>query len=465
MLTLLKQARAFGVGCILATQNPVDLDYKGLGNTGTWFIGRLQTERDKMRVLDGLEGASTSAGQSFDRGQIDTMLSGLGKRVFLMNNVHDNAPVLFHTRWVLSYLRGPLTRDHIESLMASQRKTVTRQKVLTEKVAAPGTTSISSKETNESSRPVVPASIKQCFFSATSDAADGDRLIYRPVLLASAKLHYANARAKVDEWTTVHFTPSFPDDGYDPDWESAVRQDAAPPDMDRKAISEIAFAALPSSANRAKNYATWQKMLKSHVYQNHAKEMWRCSALKMMSKPGESRGAFVARISQESREQRDLAVEKLRNRYTSKFSTVEQRIRRAEQKVSREESQYEKSRMSTVVSVGTTLLGALMGRKALSVSSMQRAATSINRAGSASKEKEDIGRAEEDLETAREQLQELESRFQDETAALKEKFDIEHELTPLVIRPRKTDISVSDMRIAWTPWSVDSAGIATPLHT
>ena len=117
MLTLLKQARAFGLGVVLATQNPVDLDYKGLSNAGTWFLGRLQTQRDKDRVLEGLEGASTVAGHSFDRKKMDEILSGLGNRVFVMNNVHDDKPVVFQTRWALSYLRGPLTREQIQTLM------------------------------------------------------------------------------------------------------------------------------------------------------------------------------------------------------------------------------------------------------------------------------------------------------------------------------------------------------------
>ena len=117
LLTLLKQARAFGLGVVLATQNPVDLDYKGLANTGTWFIGRLQTERDKARVLEGLEGASSSAGKKFDKGRMEQTLAGLGNRIFLMNNVHEDEPVVFETRWCLSYLRGPLTRSQIKLLM------------------------------------------------------------------------------------------------------------------------------------------------------------------------------------------------------------------------------------------------------------------------------------------------------------------------------------------------------------
>ncbi|MGB3398923.1 MAG: hypothetical protein WBA34_01985, partial [Candidatus Deferrimicrobiaceae bacterium] len=117
LLTLLKQARAFGLGIVLATQNPVDLDYKGLSNTGTWFLGRLQTERDKERVLDGLEGAAAGGAGRFDRKRMEQILAGLGQRVFLMNNVHEDAPVVFQTRWVMSYLRGPLTRTQIKQLM------------------------------------------------------------------------------------------------------------------------------------------------------------------------------------------------------------------------------------------------------------------------------------------------------------------------------------------------------------
>src|SRR6185295_10216125 len=117
LLTLLKQGRAFGLGIVLATQNPVDLDYKGLSNTGTWFIGRLQTDRDKARVMEGLEGIAAGTGQKFDRQEMEQLLAGLSNRIFLLNNTHDDAPEVFETRWAMSYLRGPLTRVQIKSLM------------------------------------------------------------------------------------------------------------------------------------------------------------------------------------------------------------------------------------------------------------------------------------------------------------------------------------------------------------
>ncbi len=117
LLTLLKQARAFGLGIMLSTQNPVDLDYKGLSNTGTWFIGRLQTEQDKLRILDGLAGSVSNAGKSLDRNKLDNLISGLGKRIFVMNNVHEDEPIIFQSRWALSYLCGPLTRAQIKTLV------------------------------------------------------------------------------------------------------------------------------------------------------------------------------------------------------------------------------------------------------------------------------------------------------------------------------------------------------------
>ncbi len=125
LLTLLKQARAYGVGIVLATQNPVDLDYKGLSNTGTWFVGKLQAQRDKDRLLDGLEGALAGSGAGLDRAWLDKTISALSNRVFLLHNVHEGRPQVFQTRWALSYLRGPLTRPQVRTLMAALKSKLT----------------------------------------------------------------------------------------------------------------------------------------------------------------------------------------------------------------------------------------------------------------------------------------------------------------------------------------------------
>src|SRR6185295_16705580 len=176
LLTLLKQSRAFGLGVVLATQNPVDLDYKGLANTGTWFLGRLQTERDKDRVLEGLEGA----GSNFDRGELDKMLAGLGKRVFLMNNVHEKQPVLFETRWTLSYLRGPLARPEIQKLMQGAKSV--------DKASAP--TPAPTKQTARAAsvgQPVLPPGIPQYYFPVRGS---GKEIVYSPVVVGAAKIQF-----------------------------------------------------------------------------------------------------------------------------------------------------------------------------------------------------------------------------------------------------------------------------------
>src|ERR1041384_6714119 len=150
LTTLLKQGRAFGLGVVLATQNPVDLDYKGLANTGTWFIGRLQTERDKARVLEGLEGIASGTGQRFDKQAMEQLLAGLDKRIFLLNNVHDDAPELFETRWALSYLRGPLTRAQIKLLMDPLKQTTT---ATTPAVSSPAPAPVAA---SASAKPLLP---------------------------------------------------------------------------------------------------------------------------------------------------------------------------------------------------------------------------------------------------------------------------------------------------------------------
>ena len=212
MLTLLKQARAFGLGVVLATQNPVDLDYKGLSNAGTWFLGRLQTQRDKDRVLEGLEGASTAAGHAFDRQEMDEVLSGLGKRVFVMNNVHDDQPVVFQTRWALSYLRGPLTREQIQTLMAARKQTpsaalaVWRSPIRSAPSPSPHSASAVGFARRSPRGEVARWCRRTCpSFSCRAAALSrpGSRLLYRPALLGVARLHYADKKAGVDHWETL----------------------------------------------------------------------------------------------------------------------------------------------------------------------------------------------------------------------------------------------------------------------
>jgi hypothetical protein len=459
MLTLLKQARAYGLGVVLATQNPVDLDYKGLANTGTWFLGRLQTERDKLRVIDGLEGASTTSGAAFDRQQMERVLSGLKSRVFLMHNVHDDAPMLFHTRWALSYLRGPLTRSQIQTLMADRRAEAAPARETT----APTLKAAPVPTKQHATRPAVPTEAKESFAAVVGDGPSGARLLYRPAVLGTGDLHFANARAGVDLWDTVSYLAPLGDNPPADIWKESERLTDGHMELDDRPIEAGTFTDLPARATNAKSYASWEKAFKTHLYRDGALTLYKCSKLKLTGEPGESEADFRIRVRQAAREKRDGQVDKFRKRYTPKLARLQERIRKAEERVGRETSQYGQQKMQTAISMGATVLGALFGRRVASVGTVGRATTTMRGVGRAAREKDDIARARRDLEALHDQLAALEEEFASETEGLDDPSDAHaHEITEQLIRPRKSDIAIGRVALSWLPWWVDEDGVATP---
>lgn len=455
MLTLMKQARAFGLGVVLATQNPVDLDYKGLSNAGTWFLGRLQTERDKARVLDGLEGASSAAGATFDRRQMEVTLAGLGDRRFMMNNVHDDAPVVFQTRWALSYLRGPLTRGQIGTLMRDKKA----QKPESTVAAA----SPLKSDDDAGQRPVIPPGIKELFVAASRRADGDEKLVYRPGIFGVAQLHFSKSTAKVDTWQTAALLASICDEVPDDIWEEADSVAHEELDFDTDPDGDASFVALPAELTQNKNYASWKTALKNHLYRTHSLTLFDCKQLKMKAMPEESEGDFRVRLKQAAVEQRDLGIEKLRKKYAPKLKALEERIRKAELNVAEQKSQVKQQALSTALSVGTTVLGALFGRKLRSSTNVSKAATSMRSASRIASEKSDVTRAEQNAEALEEQLEALEEDFTRDSEALRAALDPDAlELTEISIRPRKSDLSVDQVALVWTPWIVNNVGIAEP---
>ncbi|MAC55839.1 MAG: ATP-binding protein [Gimesia sp.] len=460
MLTLLKQARAFGLGVVLSTQNPVDLDYKGLSNTGTWFIGRLQTERDKARVLDGLESASGTAGSQFQRQQMEAILSDLGSRGFLLHNVHEDTPVVFQTRWALSYLRGPLTRNQIKTLMDPRKEAAleaTPVKAETDLGTPPGP--------DLSQPPLIPPEIRQRIFTAATIVPTGSRLVYRPGLIGLAKLRYADAKSKVDIWQDVALLLTVTGSVPESVWEAATFIPPGNLDYDAEPDSQAVFAEVDSLLTKPKQYQTWGKELKTYLYQERSLNLWFSADPKLYSDPEENESAFRARLKQLMREERDLQLEKLRAKYASKFDTIKNRIRTAEERVAREEAQYSDKKMSTFLSIGTTIFGAIMGRKIASATNVRKASTAARNVGRTAKEHDDIGRAKEALEIQNQKFTDLEDKFQQEIDELEEPIrpeDLEIEAYP--VRPRKSDLMVNEVSFAWLPWSVDATGISQPLY-
>ena len=461
MLTLLKQARAFGLGVVLATQNPVDLDYKGLSNCGTWFLGRLQTERDKARVLDGLEGASAATGTRFDREQMDRMLSGLGKRVFLMNNVHDAEPSLFQTRWSLSYLRGPLSRDQIDSLMQERRDSLPTQSATA--TAFAGIESSSSEGVTEH-HPVLPPEITEYFIPARGEPDNSDKFVYRPTLLGIAKVHFAQTSTGIDVWDSISILVSVADEiALDP-WDTGELSHDGPPDLEKTPAAAAHFAALPSDLAKPKKFAALTTALKDHLYRVHRLTCWKCKSPKEVSRPGESEADFRTRLGQSLREQRDREVEKLRQKFAPKVAGLQEQLRKAEQRKAKEEDQATSQIWGTAISIGTTLLGAFMGKRTITTTNIGRAASSVRSASKLAKERSDVGYAEENVEAVQQRLVDLDAEFKTESEKIQSVLDAEAlSLEEITLQPKKSDITINQVALVWTPWSVSPDGSASPL--
>jgi hypothetical protein len=450
LMTLLKQARAFGLGVVLATQNPVDLDYKGLANTGTWFIGRLQTERDKARVLEGLEGASSSAGKKFDRSQMGQTLAGLGNRIFLMNNVHEDEPVVFETRWCLSYLRGPLTRTQIKTLMDPVRR---------ETLGAKSSASNASRFTLHASRPMLSPDVPQYFVPLRGSKPVEGELVYVPMLLGSSQIRFSDSKSGMDHTEDVAVLVPIADGPVAVDWDRAVAADLAVAELERSPEERAQFLALPASASKAKSYPDWNKEFGGWLFRTQNVELFRSPSTKEVSKPGESERDFRVRLQQTAREARDKAVEAIRQKYASKMATLQDRIRRAELAKEKQQAESRSSQMQAAISVGASILGVFIGRKTISASNIGRATTAIRSAGRVVKELKDVGVAEENVAALQQQLAELEAQCKAESDALVAATDpLNEKLETIYIKPTKANIVVKLVALAWTPHWRDSKG-------
>ena len=440
MLTLLKQARAFGLGVVLATQNPVDLDYKGLANCGTWFIGRLQTERDKMRVIEGLEGAAVSATGGFDRPQMEKILAGLGNRVFLMRNVHENDSVVFQTRWAMSYLRGPLTLPQIQALSVGIKPVLPSP--------TPSRFETPAYEATPVPHPILPPDVPEYYLRPQGVTGS---VVYRPTAIGIAKMHFVNAKAKVDTWVTRTLIAPLSEDGRDALWQDAEYHSDLTNELSTKSLGEGQFIPLPSGITNAGVVESWKKTLSIHLYQHDTLTLMQYPELQLTSKPEETEGDFRARVAQALREKRDLEVAKMKAKFAPKFQTLENKIRLSQERIEREKAQAEQQKIGTYVSVGATLLGALLGRSAR-VGTVGRAATAAKSMSRIGKESAEVQRAKDSLENLQEQLKALQEQFDEALAPLRLDVDpMSLDLHPNIIRPRKSDIIIDTIGICWVP--------------
>ena len=459
MMTLLKQARAFGLGCVLSTQNPVDLDYKGLSNCGSWFLGRLQTERDKARVLDGLEGAMNEGGKAPSRAELDSLLSGLGKRVFLLNNVHADGPITFHTRWAMSYLRGPMTRLELQGLCGTEEAEEPMEAPVEEN-EAPAPQAIEVPEpaidppapddsTNPlPNRPPVADGIAQYFLPTTN--ANQESVTYRPTLLAQVDLHYVSSRAQVDIWKAAQLQIELPTSSVRLDLDGTTTVlDGEKPEVLTEPGPGCSFAALTPEAAKKSTWRSWKTHVKNHLYQEEVMILWKSSEFKLTSEPGEMRADFEERVQAAALEERDLQLEKLRDRYEPKLDRAREKIRKADQKVEVQEDQYAAIRTNLFSQLVTFMLSFIGPKR-----TRRQAAATARSASRARKEKSDVHRAEEDLDQYSADFDDLEKERESELEAIRREFeDRDFELTDVSIAPRKSDIHFETFALAWSPGS------------
>lgn len=457
MLTLLKQARAFGLGIVLSTQNPVDLDYRGLSNTGTWFIGRLQTERDKARVIEGL--TSAAAGEGLDKPTLDRLMANLGSRVFLMRNVHEDVPVLFETRWCLSYLRGPLSPGQIRGLMAGRVPPAAAPREaegVAVPAAGPGTTATrTAAGIPPGTKMVISSAIPQVYLRPQG-RANGAGLVYRPALLAEAKLHFMDAREGLDEWQTVRRLVPVDVQGR-ADWEASR---PAPAAEDAAGLDGAAHEGVPGALADPKGYAALEKEGKRWLLESFTVEVPVLAEHKLRGRPGEGEGEFRIRAGQLLREKREEDVGKMRQKYAAKLAALEGKKLRASAKVEKERAQLSSQRLGTMVNFGAAALALLMGRKS---GGLGRATTGIGSMTRSGKEKLDVAQASEALEAVRREQALLDAEMAADLAKVAAEYDPERwTIGKDRLRPRASDTEIRRLALAWIPFAVDAFGVLRP---
>jgi hypothetical protein len=406
LLSLLKQARAFGVGTVLATQNPVDLDYKGLANCGCWWVGTLQTERDRRRLADGLTDA---AGLT----DVDALLNQTKKRVFLLHDVHRKGPEVFETRWAMSYLRGPMTRDELTKLKKAGPAASGAAAVAGAAGAAATAVAVAAPAPPKPAAPAGPPMLPAEWPARWLDRRGGDRAT--PYLWVKAAVRYKSGKGTSDEITSVKLFPLEADtprevvQGDPLDLEGKELRDAAP--------RPLSYGEVPAWVG-TKGVKEAEKALRDRLPDLLATTLLRDPLSGLLSNPGEGEVAFAARVGEKAKPAAALV----------------ERIERKRRDLAAAE-QAEKSRsmetMASMAGAAFDVLGGLFGK---------RKSLKVGKVGSVLSKRRMEGAAETKIETLKAELEELEAKVAVPDPARFEKVDVV---------PTKTGVDVLGVGVAW----------------
>ena len=445
LLTLLKQARAFGVGVCLATQNPVDLDYKAISNAGTWFIGRLQTDRDRARLLDGLEG---TAGGAFDRATADATITALGKRRFYVHSVHAKAPVVIESRWCMSYLRGPLTRDDMKRLRTSNPEPEPASEPWTVDPPAPMLRRAGPSDPGPL-RPLSPPEIPQFFLPGSNIPG----AVWVPHLYGAADVDFSDVKRGIDERRVVIATVPLEGAAVVVDWDGSAPSEIAPDRLLANPPVDAPFAPVPAQALQVKSFAKWSKDFDRWLSRTQRLELWRHVATGTVSRPGEDERAFRIRLAEVVRTTRGAAIDKVRTKYASKLDAAAEKGRKLELALGKEQQDVSQHRvqsgLSTASTLGSAVLGAIFGRRGgLTAGTLGKASTAAKGWARGSKEAEDVKRAEQNLDAARQALVDLEREVTAAIEAIDDAPAVES-LDTVSLAPKRGGVHVHLVALVW----------------
>ncbi len=462
MLRLLKQARAFGVGQLLATQNPVDVDYKALSNAGSWFIGKLQTERDKERLLDGLEGAAEG---SFKRSDYDKQISALDKRVFLLHNVHAGKPIVFYTRWAMNYLAGPLTRNQIPALNAlvgAKASAAGRAKPSQQEDTMESSTDAASL----SSRPVVPSGVQEVFLpirlNLEAAAKESKRelpsaakrlgLAYQPALLAQAQVRFLQRKYNLDfEIKKSVLATDLPARGLR--WGDFEREPLDERSLEGHPQDAATFGDLQGILGDGGQLKLLQRDFEDWTYRNSEAQMWANDALKVYAGPELGKEQFVAQCEKEAQVQREAEVERTKGRYDVKLQALQRKLDKEKREVSGDEAEANQRRMEEMGTHLENVIGLFTG-------SRRRLSTSLTKHRLTAEAQSNVEESKQTIVELGKEMQELGEEIQQALDEVHARWDAAAQaVTQVALVPARSDVYVSLFAVAWLPFHrVDVGG-------
>jgi hypothetical protein len=390
-----------------------------------------------------LEGAMAGKAD-FDRKEIDQLLAGLGKRIFLLYDVHEEGLSLFQTRWTLSYLRGPMTRDELKRFNPAGTETAKAPD-------SPAPASVTRSRGNNaagSNKPLLPAEVPEYF----APADRSQNVLYQPFLIGVLQLRYSSAKHGINMERTVARLVPFSDGPISVHWDQAEPTDLSVETLLENPAEESQFLPLPAAAMNPKSYPLWSRDFAAATTSAESLVLFRSDRLEMLSEPGETEGAFRVRMQQRFREVRDQLIADLKENYAARFRALEERRRKAEQRKQIEQDQARSATLTTVVNVGSSILGALFGRKALSATNINRAGSAVRGVTRTIEQSRDVNRANETVEAVREHLSELEKELETEVqSTLSSKDPGTEKFEQILIPPARTQSRVKLLALVWVP--------------